>query len=121
MTEAHPSVYEPTLTALTARLRDVAAERDWQRYHTPKNLAMALAGEVGELLAELQWLTPDESARVMADPVAGARVRAEVGDVMIYLTRLADLLGLDLVETAHDKLTEATRRYPPTTGRPSAT
>jgi len=102
-----------TIAELTERLRTFAAERDWEQFHTPKNLAMALAGEVGELVAEFQWLTPEESARVMADPEAGARVRAEIGDVMIYLTRLADRLGLDLVEAAIDKLAEAAVRYPP--------
>lgn len=98
---------------LAERLREFAAARDWEQFHTPKNLAMALAGEVGELLAEFQWLTPQESERVMSDPEAGARVRAEIGDVMIYLTRLADRLDIDLVEAATTKLTEAAVRYPP--------
>jgi NTP pyrophosphatase (non-canonical NTP hydrolase) len=71
-----------------------------------------LAGEVGELLAELQWLTPAASATVMTDPDAGARVRAELGDVMIYLTRLADVLGIDLVSAAAAKLEDSARRYP---------
>lgn len=109
-----------TIAGLTERLREFAAERDWEQFHTPKNLAMALAGEVGELVAEFQWLTPEESARVMADPEAGARVRAEIGDVMIYLTRLADRLGLDLVEAATDKLAEAAIRYPPNGSATSA-
>ncbi|GIJ80416.1 nucleotide pyrophosphohydrolase [Micromonospora phaseoli] len=94
------------------RLRRFADERDWQQFHTPKNLAMALAGEVGELVAELQWLTPEESARVMADPDHAARVRAEIGDVMIYLARLGDVLGIDLLTAATDKLSDAARRYP---------
>jgi NTP pyrophosphatase (non-canonical NTP hydrolase) len=97
---------------LTARLRAFAEERDWQQFHTPKNLAMALAGEVGELLAELQWLTPEQAAEVMSDPEAGARVKAEIGDVMVYLTRLADVLGIDLVEAAMTKLDEVAVRYP---------
>lgn len=97
---------------LRHRVRAFAEERDWQPFHTPKNLAMALAGEVGELLAEFQWLTPEQSAEVMSDPAAGARVRAEIGDVMIYLTRLADVLDIDLVEAALAKLDEAARRYP---------
>lgn len=101
-----------TTAELTAQTRAFADDRDWQRFHTPKNLAMALAGEVGELLAELQWLTPEESAAVMADAEHGARVRAEVGDVMIYLTRLADVLGIDLVDAALEKLADAARRYP---------
>ena len=79
---------------LTRRLREFVAARDWQRFHTPKNLAMALAGEAGELLAELQWLTPEESANVMTDPEAAARVRGEVADVTVYLVRLADALGI---------------------------
>jgi NTP pyrophosphatase (non-canonical NTP hydrolase) len=105
---------------LADRVRVFAEERDWQRFHTPKNVAMALAGEVGELLAELQWLTPEESARVMADPEAGARVRAEIGDVMIYLVRLADVLGIDLVQAAIDKLADSERRYPVERARGSA-
>jgi len=97
---------------LAQRLRTFAEERDWQQYHTPKNLVMALAGEVGELVAELQWLTPEESAAVMQDAATGTRVRAEIGDVMIYLTRLADILGIDLVLAAMDKLDDSARRYP---------
>src|SRR5438876_11796220 len=96
---------------LAARLRGFAAERDWERFHTPKNLAMALAGEVGELIAELQWLTPEESAEVMADPEAGGRVRSELADVFIYLTRLADVLGVDLLEAAGEKLAQGELRY----------
>ncbi|MBU2667420.1 nucleotide pyrophosphohydrolase [Actinoplanes bogorensis] len=72
---------------------------------------MALAGEVGELLAELQWLTPEQSAAVMSDENLGPRVRAEIGDVTIYLVRLADVLGIDLVQAGMDKLNEAARRY----------
>ncbi|BCJ62782.1 nucleotide pyrophosphohydrolase [Micromonospora endophytica] len=100
------------LADLVHRLRRFADERDWQRFHTPKNLSMALAGEVGELLAELQWLTPEESVRVMTDPEHAARVRAEIGDVMIYLVRLSDVLGIDLVAAATEKLSDAARRYP---------
>ncbi|MGC1213776.1 MAG: nucleotide pyrophosphohydrolase [Micromonospora sp.] len=100
------------MTDLTARVRAFAEEREWQQFHTPKNLTMALAGEVGELLAEFQWLTPEQAAAVMDDPTAGARVRAEIGDVMIYLTRLADVLGIELEEAALAKLEEVAVRYP---------
>jgi NTP pyrophosphatase (non-canonical NTP hydrolase) len=100
-----------SLAELTDQVRDFAEARDWQQFHTPKNLSMALAAEVGELLAELQWLTPAQSEAVLSDPVLGPRVRAEIGDVTIYLVRLADVLGLDLVETARTKLAEAARRY----------
>jgi NTP pyrophosphatase (non-canonical NTP hydrolase) len=100
------------LVEFQREVRAFTEERDWQQFQTPKNLAMALAGEVGELLAEFQWLTPDESARVMGDPDAGARVAAEIGDVVIYLTRLADVLGVDLVEVAREKLADSATRYP---------
>jgi NTP pyrophosphatase (non-canonical NTP hydrolase) len=93
------------------QLREFASAREWDQFHTPKNLAMALAGEVGELVAELQWLTPEEAARVMADPEAAARLRSELADVTIYLVRLADLLGVNLIEAARVKLTENERRY----------
>lgn len=108
------------LDDLRDRVRVFAEERDWGQFHTPKNLVMALAGEVGELLAEFQWLTPEESAEVMADPESGRRVAAEVGDVMIYLTRLADVLGLDLAAVARDKLADSGRRYPIDQSRGSA-
>lgn len=100
-----------SITELTERVRHFAQERNWEQFHTPKNLAMALAGEVGELLAELQWLTPEQSEAVMKDEELGPRVRAELGDVTIYLVRLADVLGVDLVESALEKLAEAGRRY----------
>ncbi|GAA4612685.1 nucleotide pyrophosphohydrolase [Actinoallomurus liliacearum] len=108
------------LEDLADRLRDFAAARDWEQFHTPKNLAMALAGEVGELLAELQWLTPEESARVMRDPEAAGRMRSELADVAVYLVRLADVLGVDLIEAAHAKLDEGERRYDADTYRGSA-
>ncbi|WP_307848563.1 nucleotide pyrophosphohydrolase [Microbispora oryzae] len=94
---------------LAERLRDFARARDWEQFHTPKNLAMALAGEVGELVAEFQWLTPDESRAL--DEAAFGRVRSELADVTAYLVRLADLLDVDLIEAANAKLLENERRY----------
>ncbi len=108
------------LSDLTERVREFARDRDWEQFHTPKNLTMALAGEVGELLAEFQWLTPEQSAAVMSDPELGPRVRAELGDVMIYLVRLADTLGVDLVDAATDKLADSARRYTVEAARGSA-
>ena len=81
---------------------------------------MALAGETGELLAEFQWLTPEQSRRVMDDEETGARVRAELADVFLYATRLADVLGIDLLEAAHDKVDENERRYDTGTYRGTA-
>ncbi|MEV0234193.1 nucleotide pyrophosphohydrolase [Nonomuraea sp. NPDC050786] len=97
------------LERLAVRLREFARVRDWEQFHTPKNLAMALAGEVGELVAEFQWLTADESRS--PGPDALARMRTELGDVTLYLIRLADVLGVDLVEAAQAKLEENDRRY----------
>ncbi|MEV7010532.1 nucleotide pyrophosphohydrolase [Streptosporangium sp. NPDC051022] len=108
------------LEELTDRLRRFAQDRDWEQFHTPKNLAMALAGEVGELLAELQWLTPEETAAVMADEASAGRVRSELADVMTYLVRLADVLEVDLVEATHAKLDENDKRFPVETYRGSA-
>jgi NTP pyrophosphatase (non-canonical NTP hydrolase) len=73
------------LHALARRLEQFANARDWAQFHTPKNLAMALAGEVGELVAEFQWLTPEQAVTVMTgDAEAAARIRAELGDVANY-------------------------------------
>jgi NTP pyrophosphatase (non-canonical NTP hydrolase) len=109
-----------TLDDLALQLREFVSARDWDQFHTPKNLAMALAGEVGELVAELQWLTPEEADQVMADPQAADRMRSELADVTIYLVRLADLLGVDLIEAARVKLAESDRRYDVETYRGSA-
>ncbi|GIH70726.1 nucleotide pyrophosphohydrolase [Sphaerimonospora thailandensis] len=106
------------LAELAVRLRGFAQAREWEQFHTPKNLVMALAGEVGELVAEFQWLTPAEAEN--PDPDTMARVRAELGDVTGYLVRLADVLGVDLIAAAHVKLDESERRYPPELYRGSA-
>lgn len=89
---------------LTQLLRDFAEERDWEKYHTPKNLAMALAGEAGELVAEFQWLTPSEAERSGLSPEQLAAVAMEIADVQIYLLRLADVLGLDVPAVVREKL-----------------
>jgi NTP pyrophosphatase (non-canonical NTP hydrolase) len=109
-----------SIADLSRRVRAFADERDWSQFHTPKNLVMAASGEMGELVAEFQWLTPEQSTVVMDDPDIGARVRAELGDVMIYLVRLADVLGVDLVQVAVDKLAHSAERYPVETARGSA-
>lgn len=93
-------------------LRRFAAERDWEQFHTPKNLAMALAGEAGELLEIFQWLTPEESARVMEDAGRARAVGDELADVLQYVVRLADVLGVDLSEPVWRKLRENEQRYP---------
>jgi len=85
-------------------LREFAEERDWEQFHTPKNLAMALAGEAGELVAEFQWLTPSESERSGMSPEQLTAVAMEIADVQIYLLRLADVLGLDIPTAVRQKI-----------------
>ncbi len=99
------------LELLRQRLRAFAAARDWGRFHDPKNLSMALAGEVGELVALLQWHTPDEASRIM-DSDASGDVRDELADVLIYLVRLADVLDVDLAGAANDKIDRNESRFP---------
>jgi NTP pyrophosphatase (non-canonical NTP hydrolase) len=109
------------LDALARRLDQFADARDWAQFHNPKNLAMALAGEVGELVAEFQWLTPEQAATVMTeDSEAAARIRAELGDVTNYLVRLADVLGVDLIQVADAKIDANDKRYPADTYQGSA-
>jgi dCTP diphosphatase len=98
------------LQDLARRLRQFAAERDWEQFHTPKNLATALVAEAGELAAEFQWLTAAQSSAPNAEQLA--RIRAESADVLIYLVRLADKLGFDLLDAATAKIAENERRYP---------
>lgn len=98
---------------IAEQLREFAAARDWEQFHTPKNLAMALAGEAGELLAEFQWLTPEESTDVMNHPDIGPAVTDELADVAIYLIRLADVLGVDLADAADAKILRNEERFPP--------
>lgn len=98
---------------LRDRLRAFADARDWPRYHTPRNLALALAGEVGELVAELQWVADSEVAAHLADPAARARLGDEVADVLIYLTRFADVCGIDLLAEANAKIDRNEKRFPP--------
>ena len=100
------------LAELAAATADFAAARDWQPWHTPKNLVMALSGEVGELTALFQWLTPEESATVMADEKAAADVRDELADVLLYLVQLARVLDVDLAEVAKAKLARNETRFP---------
>lgn len=86
--------------------------RDWGRYHTPKNLAAALSVEAGELVEIFQWLTPEESARVMADPASGARVEDEVADVLAYLLQFCEVLGIDALAALSAKIDRNEKRFP---------
>jgi NTP pyrophosphatase (non-canonical NTP hydrolase) len=100
----------PTIENLRDALRRFSAARDWDQFHTPKNLALALAGETGELVQHFRWLTPEESAALPA--AEQAAVAAEIADVLMFLVRLADRLDIDPIAASYAKLAENERRYP---------
>ncbi len=98
--------------ALARAVDAFATERDWVQFHSPKNLSMALTGEVGELVEIFQWMSPEQSQAAARDPETAQAVRDELADVLIYLVRLADVLGVDLDAAVRDKLRANARRYP---------
>lgn len=98
------------LDRLVAQLRDFARERDWDQFHSPKNLAMALAVEAAELLEIFQWLTEEESRTL--EESRRAQAREEIADVLLYVLRLADRLGIDPLRAAADKIRKNAERYP---------
>ena len=103
----------PTITDLSTlrdALRDFCGARDWHRFHTPKNLVMALSVEAAELVEHFQWSTPEESlnlATAKRDEVAD-----EIADVLIYLTELADVLDIDPIAAAREKIIKNAAKYP---------
>lgn len=104
-----------TLTDLKSALRRFADERDWEQFHSPKNLAMALSVEVAELVEHFQWLSQEQSRHL--SPARKAAVREELADVLIYLVRLSDRLDIDLLQAAGDKLRMNAEKYPVQTSR----
>lgn len=101
-----------SIEALQQLLKSFARKRNWEVFHTPKNLTMALAGEAGELLAIFQWMTPEESAFVMTDPNRAAHVQDELADIFSYLLQLADVLDVDLSKAVAQKIQQNEIRYP---------
>ena len=98
------------LQSLTESLRDFAEARDWEQFHSPKNLAAALTVEAAELLEHFQWLTEEQSRNLPA--AKQAEVAAEAADVLLYLLQLCDKLGVDLMQAAHQKLALNAEKYP---------
>jgi NTP pyrophosphatase (non-canonical NTP hydrolase) len=101
---------EDRLADLQRRLAAFAAARDWDQFHSPKNLAMALSVEASELLEEFQWLTEDQSRSLDAE--RHERVRLEIADVLIYLLRLAEKLNVDVLNAVIDKMALNEAKYP---------
>lgn len=89
---------------LTKRIRDFADARNWEKFHTPKNLSMAIAGEAGELVAEFQWLTAEESALSSLTSEQLQAIKLEIADVQIYLLRLSDVLNVDIPAAVIEKM-----------------
>jgi NTP pyrophosphatase (non-canonical NTP hydrolase) len=103
---------ELTVEVLMARLRAFAAARNWQPYHTPKNLAAALSVEAAELLEIFQWLTPEQAAEVMSHPKRAHRVEDEVADVLAYLLQFCGALGVDPLAALAAKIERNELRFP---------
>ena len=98
------------LTEIRARLKNFANERDWERFHSPKNLSMALSVEAAELLEHFQWLTEVQS--FSADTVDREAVAREIADIQIYLVMLADKLGVDIEHAVQEKIEANAHKYP---------
>ena len=103
-------IMDDSLEQLRTEIRDFAEARDWQQFHSPKNLAMALIVEAGELVEHFQWLSREQSLEL--DRVTRDRVALEMADVLIYLVRLADRLDIDLLAAAREKIVLNNQKYP---------
>lgn len=98
------------INSLKKQLRDFAAQRDWDQFHSPKNLSMALSAEVAEIIEHFQWLTEEQSKNLPQNKLD--EVETELADTLIYLIRLADKLGIDLIEAAAKKIAINAKKYP---------
>ena len=110
MTDRTDNFRNNLIEHLRQQLRNFAAERDWDQFHSPKNLAIAIGVESGELLEHFQWLTAEQSANLPESELA--KVRLELADVFLYLVSLSDKLGVDLVAAAFEKLEINAKKYP---------
>ncbi|GMR07414.1 MAG: nucleotide pyrophosphohydrolase [Gammaproteobacteria bacterium] len=101
---------EDSLEGLRQRLARFAADRDWDQFHSPKNLSMALIAEAAELIEHFQWLTEEQSNSLPADKLA--KIAEELADIQIYLIRTADKLGVDLIDASNCKIDKNDERFP---------
>ena len=112
LTDAALGVTLVDVAPLAARLEKFAVERDWAQFHSPKNLVMALTGEVGELNEIFQWMPEEASKEAGRDPQTAQAVQEELADVLLYLVRLSSVLSVDLDAAVQQKLKANALRYP---------
>lgn len=101
-----------TLSELKTRVLAFVRERDWEQFHSPKNLSMALAAETGELMEHFLWATPEQSHAVAQDPVKRAKIAEELADVVIYAIEFANITGLDISAAIEGKMAANAKKYP---------
>ena len=101
-----------TVQELKTRILAFVRERDWEQFHAPKNLSMALAAEAGELMEHFLWATPDQSAAIATDPVKRAKIADELADVVIYALEFANATGLDVAAAIEAKMAANAKKYP---------
>lgn len=109
------------LEEIRRRLAEFAGERNWDQFHTPKNLSMALSAEAAELLEIFQWLTDEQSKQIVKNDKEMALITQEIADVFIYLVRLADKLGVDIEKAVLDKIDQNEKKYPIELAKDNAT
>lgn len=103
---------DTTVSELRRLIAEFVAARNWEQFHTPKNLAMSVAIEAAELMEHFQWLTPDESRELVGNPEALVEIGEELADVCCYLLALANTLGIDVAAAIEDKMRKNERKYP---------
>src|ERR1700679_581162 len=101
-----------TISDLRERVLAFVHEREWEQFHAPKNLSMALAAEAAELMEHFLWSTPEESRSVAADPAKRAKIAEELADVVIYALEFANATGLDVAASIESKIAANARKYP---------
>ncbi len=109
------------LSEIRKRLAQFAQARNWDQFHTPKNLSMALAAEAAELLEIFQWLADEQSKNIVNDEKEMAQIREEIADVFIYLVRLSDKLGVDIEKAVEEKIKLNEKKYPVELAKGNAT
>ncbi len=100
------------ITAFQKIIADFAKQRDWEQFHTPKNLSMALSVEAGELVELFQWLTAEQSQKIKDDPAKKQAAQEEIADILTYLLRISDILEIDIPSSLADKIEQNGKKYP---------